>query len=79
MYEIRLIYNDNAIDHRGGSHTDFIVLLIRDNEGVGDRIANLIKQNPEVLIGLYNQVFPNFNRYGNKLVMDDKKFHIFKY
>jgi hypothetical protein len=72
-YEIRLIFFNDI------SHTDFILFLMRTQEQIEDKIANLVKDNPEVLLGLFNQVFPNKNKYGENLKMDSNKFHRFMF
>jgi hypothetical protein len=65
-FKFKLIFADYAGDKRPGSHTDYTLLILQSEI---ERIKTVIQANPEVLIKVFQRVFPNYDRSKGKLEM----------
>jgi len=61
-----LIFNDRQGDTRYDSHTDYHILI--PDEDV-NKYSTTIKQHPELLIKVFQNVFPEYDRSKGKLSM----------
>lgn len=64
---LKLSFNDRQGDHRGNSHTDYTLFI---PEPEAERIVPLIKEDPAILIEVFQAVFPRYDRSGGGLGID---------
>jgi hypothetical protein len=69
-FTFRLMFKDRKGDHRGGSHTDYILFV---PESEISAIKPAIISNPDILIKVFQKVFPEYDRSNGTLRIDDSK------
>jgi hypothetical protein len=69
-YKLKLIFNDRKGDKRGSSHTDYMLLL---PETESEKIILCVKSNPSIMIDLFREMFPKYDRSNGKLTMHSVK------
>jgi hypothetical protein len=62
-----LTFNDRQEDKRPGSHTDYFFIV---PESQADEMTEVISVDPEILIKVFQKVFPHYDRSGGKLTID---------
>lgn len=65
-YKLKLIFNDRQGDTRGSSHTDYTLIIPKSEV---QRIVPVIKNNPSILIEVFQNMFPDYDRSKGSLVM----------
>ncbi len=66
-FKLKLIFNDRQGDKRPSSHTDYTLLV---PESDVQRIIPFVKTNPSVLIKVFQNMFPSYDRSCGKLIID---------
>jgi hypothetical protein len=67
-----LSFNDRRGDKRGGSHTDYL-LIIPESKA---EVITAIKSDPSLLIKIFQKVFPNYDRSNGTLRMHETKSYL---
>ena len=66
-FTLRLIFNDRQGDQRDNSHTDYTLFTPQSET---ERIVPLVKNDPRILMEVFQKVFPDYDRSNGKLTID---------